>query len=60
MFVTGGAAPGATCLGTIEAPAIVQPLLQIQSFYKAMNALALRRGMNPDNPPLLRKVTVTV
>lgn len=60
VFVTGGAAPGATCLGTIEAPAIVQPLLQIQSFYKAVNALALRRGMNPDNPPLLRKVTVTV
>lgn len=36
------------------------PLLAVQSFYKAINALALRRGHNPDVPPHLNKVTETV
>ncbi|MBC7988923.1 MAG: SIS domain-containing protein [Luteimonas sp.] len=36
------------------------PLLTIQSFYRAINALALRRGHNPDLPPHLNKVTETV
>ncbi|HET6396004.1 MAG TPA: SIS domain-containing protein [Pseudoxanthomonas sp.] len=36
------------------------PLLAIQSFYRAINALALRRGHNPDLPPHLNKVTETV
>ena len=35
------------------------PLLTIQSFYRALNALALRRGHNPDVPPHLHKVTET-
>jgi glucosamine--fructose-6-phosphate aminotransferase (isomerizing) len=36
------------------------PLLTVQSFYRAINALALRRGFNPDVPPHLNKVTETV
>ncbi|MPS35191.1 MULTISPECIES: SIS domain-containing protein [Stenotrophomonas] len=36
------------------------PLLTVQSFYRAINALALRRGHNPDLPPHLNKVTETV
>ncbi|KAF1712133.1 iron dicitrate transport regulator FecR [Pseudoxanthomonas kalamensis DSM 18571] len=36
------------------------PLLTIQSFYRAINALALRRGHNPDVPPHLNKVTETM
>ena len=36
------------------------PLLVVQSFYRAVNALALRRGHNPDLPPHLNKVTETV
>lgn len=36
------------------------PLLTIQSFYRAANALSLRRGFNPDVPPHLRKVTETI
>lgn len=36
------------------------PLLQIVSFYRAANALALARGLNPDAPPHLNKVTETV
>lgn len=36
------------------------PLLAVQAFYRAVNALALRRGHNPDVPPHLNKVTETV
>jgi len=36
------------------------PLLGVQSFYRAINALALRRGHHPDLPPHLNKVTETV
>jgi len=36
------------------------PLLVVQSFYRAANALALRRGHDPDLPPHLNKVTETV
>ncbi len=36
------------------------PLLEIQSFYRAASALSLRRGLNPDVPPHLRKVTETL
>jgi len=36
------------------------PLLTVQSFYRAINALALRRGHDPDLPPHLNKVTETV
>jgi len=36
------------------------PLLAVQSFYRAVNALALRRGYNPDVPAHLNKVTKTV
>ncbi|KAB7767862.1 SIS domain-containing protein [Xanthomonas maliensis] len=36
------------------------PLLTVQSFYRAINALALQRGHNPDLPPHLNKVTETV
>lgn len=36
------------------------PIAMIQSFYPLVNAIALARGRNPDNPPRLRKVTETV
>ena len=36
------------------------PLLAVQGFYRAANALALRRGYDPDLPPHLDKVTETV
>jgi glutamine---fructose-6-phosphate transaminase (isomerizing) len=32
----------------------------VQSFYRMVNALALARGRNPDQPPYLQKVTETV
>jgi glucosamine--fructose-6-phosphate aminotransferase (isomerizing) len=56
---------GATLPDTIGLPAIaghpaLEPILQIQSFYRAVNALAARRGFDPDNPRHLKKVTETI
>jgi glucosamine--fructose-6-phosphate aminotransferase (isomerizing) len=56
------AAPGASAPALAVAdsahPACT-PLLAIQNFYRAANALALRRGFDPDTPPHLHKVTET-
>ena len=35
------------------------PIAMIQSFYRMVNALAAKRGYDPDHPPLLNKVTET-
>ena len=40
--------------------AMCAPILAIQSFYRAVNALAIARGRDPDHPPHLAKVTETV
>ena len=40
--------------------AATAPIVFIQSFYKMVNALAVKRGYDPDSPPHLRKVTETV
>lgn len=39
---------------------VCAPLLAAQSFYRAVNALALRRGHDPDVPAHLNKVTETL
>jgi glucosamine--fructose-6-phosphate aminotransferase (isomerizing) len=38
----------------------IAPLCQVQSFYMAVHRLAVARGLDPDAPPHLRKVTETV
>jgi len=60
VLVTGSEVPGAIALPTPEAHPAIEPMLQIQSFYRAANALSLRRGFDPDRPPHLAKVTETV
>lgn len=47
-------------LPTIAANPIVEPILMIQSFYRFVNLLAAARGLDPDAPPHLRKVTQTL
>jgi glucosamine--fructose-6-phosphate aminotransferase (isomerizing) len=54
-----GEVPG-LCLPVVEAHPAIQPLLQVQSFYRLANALAVARGRDPDRPPHLAKVTETV
>jgi glucosamine--fructose-6-phosphate aminotransferase (isomerizing) len=60
VLVAGGEVAGTTRLPMPHAPALLQPMLQIQSFYRAANALALSRGLDPDRPPHLAKVTETI
>ncbi len=51
----------ADALPVVPAPhPLLAPLLAVQTFYPAVNALALARGHNPDVPPYLNKVTETV
>lgn len=60
VMLAGGHAAGATLLPTIAAHPVIEPLLMIQSFYRLAVSLAAARGLNPDVPPHLRKVTETV
>lgn len=48
-----------TLPGITHDPAL-EPMLQIQSFYRAAVTLSAARGFDPDRPPHLAKVTETV
>lgn len=56
--------PGASGAGMLPLPPTPHPactpILTVQAFYGAVNALSLARGFNPDLPPHLNKVTETV
>jgi glucosamine--fructose-6-phosphate aminotransferase (isomerizing) len=59
--LTAGVRPhGAIVLPTLAAHPAIEPMLMIQSFYRMANALSLARGLDPDRPPHLLKVTETV
>lgn len=60
VLVTDGDVAGAIALPSVSAHPAIEPMLQIQAFYRAANALSLRRGFDPDRPPHLAKVTETV
>lgn len=60
VLSAGVSAAGALVLPTLQAHPVIEPLLLIQSFYRLVNMLAIRRGHNPDQPPHLRKVTRTL
>jgi glutamine---fructose-6-phosphate transaminase (isomerizing) len=59
VFLAGNTAPGATSLPSVRCSPLLEPIVQIQSFYRAANALAVARGLDPDRPPHLAKVTET-
>jgi len=60
VLAAGAALPGAICLPQVPGlhPAIA-PIAAIQSFYGLAAELSLARGMDPDHPPHLQKVTST-
>ncbi len=60
VMVAGSTVPRAVILPTVSANPVLEPMLIVQSFYRMVNALALARGRNPDQPPYLNKVTETV
>lgn len=51
---------GNATLAALAGHAALEPLLMIQAFYPQVNALSLARGLDPDNPAHLRKVTETL
>jgi len=55
-----GPLEGAVHLPSLTTAPALEPILLIQSFYRLANALSLARGLNPDTPPHLNKVTRTV
>jgi glucosamine--fructose-6-phosphate aminotransferase (isomerizing) len=59
-LLAGGEAEGVTSLPTVAANPAIEPLLATQSFYRLANALAIARGLDPDSPAHLRKVTRTM
>jgi glucosamine--fructose-6-phosphate aminotransferase (isomerizing) len=60
ILLAGGNAPGATRLPTMDAAPEIAPILLVQSAYRMIASLAVRRGLDPDHPPHLRKITETV
>jgi glutamine---fructose-6-phosphate transaminase (isomerizing) len=60
VMLAGSRVPRAFILPTTSANPVLEPMLIVQSFYRMVNALALARGRNPDQPPYLNKVTETV
>jgi glucosamine--fructose-6-phosphate aminotransferase (isomerizing) len=63
---------GANVASTLDVPSVtllpqvpstssaIAPLCHVQSFYMAVHRLAVARGLDPDAPPHLRKVTETL
>ncbi|CAN5485179.1 SIS domain-containing protein [soil metagenome] len=47
-------------LPALRAHPVLEPILMIQSFYRFVNTLSLLRGLDPDTPPFLKKVTQTL
>jgi len=60
VLLAGARAAGATVLPTIDAAAELAPILLVQSAYRMIDSLAARRGLDPDHPPHLRKITETM
>lgn len=60
ILLAGFDDPRALVLPTLTAHPALQPILMLQSFYRMAEQLSRARGMNPDNPPLLNKVTETI
>lgn len=58
-LLAGGRAEGTRSLPTVTAHPAIEPLLATQTFYRFANELALARGLDPDRPAHLRKVTQT-
>jgi len=50
----------AIILPTLPASPAIAPILQVQSAYRLIATLAVRRGFDPDHPQYLHKVTETV
>ena len=60
VLLAGANAAGPVLLPSVEAAAELAPILLAQSAYRMIASLAVRRGLDPDRPPHLHKITETV
>ena len=60
LLTVGCERRGAVALPTPSAHPLLAPVLFVLAFYRMVNELSLQRGLDPDHPPYLNKVTVTV
>jgi glucosamine--fructose-6-phosphate aminotransferase (isomerizing) len=60
VMMAGSRCQGALHLATEPGHPVIEPMLIAQTFYRMANALSLARGLDPDRPPNLSKVTETV
>lgn len=60
VFIAGGDSAEGNRLPVPSAHPLIEPMLQIAAFYRAANAISLARGLDPDRPPHLTKVTETI
>jgi glucosamine--fructose-6-phosphate aminotransferase (isomerizing) len=60
VLLAGSRAPRAQVLASLECAPELAPILAVQSAYRMIAALAIRRGFDPDRPAHLSKVTETL
>jgi glucosamine--fructose-6-phosphate aminotransferase (isomerizing) len=60
VFIVGAEVAGASTLPIPAAHELIEPMLHIQALYRAASELAVARGLDPDRPPHLQKVTETI
>jgi glucosamine--fructose-6-phosphate aminotransferase (isomerizing) len=60
VLLAGGNAAGSLLLPSPAVAPELAPILLVQSAYRMIASLSLRRGFDPDRPPHLRKITETV
>jgi glucosamine--fructose-6-phosphate aminotransferase (isomerizing) len=60
VMMAGASVPGAIHLPLPQASSECAPILMVQSAYRLIAELAVRRGFDPDHPAHLRKITETV
>lgn len=60
VLIAGPHVANAINLPTLASHAVIEPLLMVQSFYRMAALLAPARGLDPDCPPHLNKVTETL
>lgn len=59
VIAAGGKIEGALNLPSLACAPEIAPVALVTSFYRLANSLALMRGLDPDRPPRLSKVTRT-
>ena len=60
VLIAGAEIPGSIGLPTVDTLPEIGPILQVQSAYRLISTLSVRRGFDPDRPAHLRKVTETI